>query len=221
MIEKLTTLKAEFYGTLILFTTAFSLTQLQNIKFDSPYVIPILIGLALAIGIMLFGKISGANFNPGVTINQVAAKNIEELEANNYFLGQVLGGFAALLIVLLISSFTGNKLVVYTTSSQFNILSFLKTAGYEFIAFSIFLIAIAFAKHKEMWKNALQVGGTLSIVIIAFGFINHSVHMNLIGEIPSILSIFVTKNWNILNDLIAVIIGQTTAALFIAKMFKN
>jgi glycerol uptake facilitator-like aquaporin len=221
MMEKINKIKAEFLGTLILFLVVFSLTLTNIVTISNPYAVPILVGAALAIGIMLFGKISGGNFNPGVSINQISVGNIKDSEKQDYFVGQVLGGLAALLIVLLISSFTNSKLIVPIIPSQFNILTFLQISIYEFVGFSIFLTAIAFANHKQMWKNAIQVGGTLSLVIIGFGFIGHSVHMNLIGELPAIFSISVTQNWNILANLVAVVIGQVTSAIFIARMFSK
>lgn len=57
---------------------------------------PLAIGLALAVAIMVGGKISGGHFNPAVTLMMVAAKKIRMNDAAPYVLAQVAGGMVAL-----------------------------------------------------------------------------------------------------------------------------
>jgi aquaporin Z len=54
------------------------------------------IGAALALAIYLGGSISGANFNPAVTIMLIAAKKQKMDTALPYIVAQVAGGLAAL-----------------------------------------------------------------------------------------------------------------------------
>jgi aquaporin Z len=54
------------------------------------------IGAALAVAIMLGGKISGGNYNPAVTIMMIAAGKQPMSDAIPYILAQVAGGLAAL-----------------------------------------------------------------------------------------------------------------------------
>jgi aquaporin Z len=54
------------------------------------------IGAALALAIYLGGSISGANFNPAVTIMLIAAKKQRIETALPYIVAQVAGGLAAL-----------------------------------------------------------------------------------------------------------------------------
>ena len=54
------------------------------------------IGAALAIAIMLGGKISGGNFNPAVSVMMVAAGKLNRSELLPYVIAQVLGGLTAL-----------------------------------------------------------------------------------------------------------------------------
>ena len=56
------------------------------------------IGAALAIAILVGGKISGGNFNPAVTIMLIAAKRQSINTAVPYIVAQVAGGLAALLL---------------------------------------------------------------------------------------------------------------------------
>ena len=57
---------------------------------------PLAIGLALAVAIMVGGKISGGHFNPAVSVMMVAANKLKMNEAAPYILAQVAGGLVAL-----------------------------------------------------------------------------------------------------------------------------
>jgi|TARA_B110000902_G_C14195161_1_gene545623 aquaporin Z len=57
---------------------------------------PLAIGLALAVAIMVGGKISGGHFNPAVSVMMVAAKKLRMNEAAPYILAQIAGGLVAL-----------------------------------------------------------------------------------------------------------------------------
>ena len=57
---------------------------------------PLAIGLALAIAIMVGGKISGGHFNPAVSIMMVAAKKLRMNDAAPYILAQIAGGLVAI-----------------------------------------------------------------------------------------------------------------------------
>ena len=54
------------------------------------------IGAALAIAIMLGGKIPGGNFNPAVSIMMAAAGKLPKKDVVPYILAQIAGGLAAL-----------------------------------------------------------------------------------------------------------------------------
>ena len=53
------------------------------------------IGAALAVAILVGGKISGGNFNPAVTIMMAVAGKLPMNEVLPYILAQVAGGLAA------------------------------------------------------------------------------------------------------------------------------
>lgn len=54
------------------------------------------IGAALAIAVMLGGKISGGNYNPAVSVMMVAAGKLPKSDLLPYIIAQVLGGLTAL-----------------------------------------------------------------------------------------------------------------------------
>jgi aquaporin Z len=57
---------------------------------------PLAIGLALAVAIMVGGKISGGNFNPAVSVMMAAAGKLNKADLLPYIVAQVAGGLAAL-----------------------------------------------------------------------------------------------------------------------------
>jgi len=54
------------------------------------------IGLALAVAIMVGGKISGGNYNPAVSIMMVAAGKLPKSDLVPYIIAQISGGLVAL-----------------------------------------------------------------------------------------------------------------------------
>ncbi|MAA76686.1 MAG: hypothetical protein CML73_01450 [Rhodobiaceae bacterium] len=57
---------------------------------------PLAIGAALAVAIMVGGKLSGGHFNPAVSVMMVRANKLPMSELLPYVLAQVVGGLAAL-----------------------------------------------------------------------------------------------------------------------------
>ena len=57
------------------------------------------IGLALAVAIMVGGKISGGNYNPAVSIMMVAAGKLPKSDLVPYIVAQVAGGLVALELI--------------------------------------------------------------------------------------------------------------------------
>ena len=57
---------------------------------------PLAIGLALAVAIMVGGKIYGGYFNPAVSVMMVGANKLKMDEAVPYILAQIAGGLVAL-----------------------------------------------------------------------------------------------------------------------------
>ena len=54
------------------------------------------IGAALAIAILVGGKVSGGDFNPAVSVMEVAGGKLPKKDLIGYILAQVAGGLAAL-----------------------------------------------------------------------------------------------------------------------------
>ena len=63
---------------------------------------PLAIGAALALAIVIGGKISGGHFNPAVRIMMVAKNKLPGAELIPYILSQIAGGLVALQLYKLV-----------------------------------------------------------------------------------------------------------------------
>ncbi|MEH0109227.1 aquaporin [Tersicoccus sp. MR15.9] len=56
---------------------------------------PVVLGLAMVVGVLAFGHISGGHFNPALTLGAAIAGRTRWVHTPFYLLGQLVGGFAA------------------------------------------------------------------------------------------------------------------------------
>ena len=83
---------AEFLGTLFFLYVILAVTaRTSNPLHDA---IPIAVGLAIPI--MIFGAISGGNFNPVVSVMMVAKGSLRSSDLLPYIVAQIAGGLVAL-----------------------------------------------------------------------------------------------------------------------------
>jgi glycerol uptake facilitator-like aquaporin len=116
-------LTAEFLGSLILTMTAISPTILGYNVLGAGIPLTVLMD-AIAVGFVLFmliealGPISGAHFNPAVTLSFMAAKSIKVNEGILYISIQFLGGFVGMLCSSLMFYQDVPKLIQISTISR-------------------------------------------------------------------------------------------------------
>ena len=94
--KKIAMILAEFLGTAIL--TAVVLAVSKSNLGALAYFVSLAAGLAVAAGTLVFGAVSGAHFNPAITIGLWSARRIKTLPALVYVAAQLLGGVAAYLL---------------------------------------------------------------------------------------------------------------------------
>ena len=106
-------LVAEAIGTFILITFGFLgvatvslLTQGQGDRLIATLVVPFSFGLGLMAAIGVGGHASGGHYNPAVTLGALFDGRVTPVSAIGYVLAQIVGGLAATLGVLVISSMT-------------------------------------------------------------------------------------------------------------------
>ncbi len=84
---------AEFLGTLML-TMMVWLTIAGAVPVPTPF----MAGLTLGLFVYLLGNVSGAHFNPAVTLGMLSINKIKLRDAGYYIVSQILGAMAAMMI---------------------------------------------------------------------------------------------------------------------------
>src|SRR5581483_3251105 len=83
---------AEFLGTAVWTVVVLAVSKST---IGIPYFVAVAAGLAVVAGTLVFRSVSGAHFNPAITIGLWSARRIKTLPAIVYIAAQLLGGIAA------------------------------------------------------------------------------------------------------------------------------
>ncbi len=92
---------AELVGTIVLASVVAVLgfIERQYIQVYLPVIAPLLIGSVVMVLVYLFGGVSGAHFNPSVTLAMVAYRRMPWKQGLVYLIAQILGAFIGLQLV--------------------------------------------------------------------------------------------------------------------------
>lgn len=138
-------------------------------------------GLVLVGLIFAYGHISGAQFNPAVTVGLLVGGKIDAVKAGAYIVAQFIGGIiAAYLVVALVGGADGAAVLGFVGEGNFNFgqtTGFLtesnvwQAAGIEAVLIFFLLSAIyQGAVYSKAGNNAaLAIGLTLAALIFATG----------------------------------------------------
>ena len=138
-------------------------------------------GLVLVGLIFAYGHISGAQFNPAVTVGLLVGGKIDAVKAGAYIVAQFIGGIiAAYLVVALVGGADGAAILGFVGEGNFNFgqtTGFLtesnvwQAAGIEAVLIFFLLSAIyQGAVYSKAGNNAaLAIGLTLAALIFATG----------------------------------------------------
>ncbi len=160
---------AEFLGTALLVLAVLSISKSS---LAIPYFIATTAGLALAMGTLVFGNVSGAHFNPAITLGLFSVRRIKAATALVYVAAQMLGGVAAYQL------FTYFVNQTWDNSGEFAARVLVAEAVGAFV-FSLGFAATLYQK-LELGKRAALVGlsfalGMLVSFVGAGGLINPAV----------------------------------------------
>ncbi len=92
-------LGAEMLGTFILVLIGAGTAAMVAVTGRGPLDVGLAYGVALMIGVVAFGAVSGAHFNPAVTIGAWLSGRLPGLDVVPYILAQIVGGIVAAGIV--------------------------------------------------------------------------------------------------------------------------
>lgn len=142
---------AELLGTFIL-----ALAVGVSLAGTFPVATPVIAGMALGLGVYTLGGVSGAHFNPAITIAAAAIRKISLKEAGFYIVAQLLGATAAAWI-----------LRMFVTPAEVVATDTLAALGGEFIGAFVFAMGVAAAIYKKISPGAsgLAIGGSLLLGI--------------------------------------------------------
>lgn len=171
--KKIAMVLAEFLGTAVLTAVVLAVSR-SNL--GVPYFVGLAAGLAIAAGTLVFGVVSGAHFNPAITIGLWSARRIKTLPAVVYVAAQMLGGIVAyLLYTYLVNTHWANagtydaRILVAESVGAF--------------VFSMGWAAAVYNK-LEVGKAAFVVGGSLFLGVLvasvsSAGFLNPAVALGM------------------------------------------
>ncbi len=167
-------LVSEFLGTGVLTLIVLSLSHSQ---LSLPYFIATAAGLTLTLMVIALADISGAVFNPAMTIGLWTVRKLKTLQALSYIIVQFLGAAAAWYLFLYFTKLTGVK----NTGTYDARLLVAEAAGTFIFAFSF---AAALYQRMSLGLRGLMVGGGLvmgSLVasLGSAGILNPAIAMSL------------------------------------------
>lgn len=101
--QRISAVGGEFVGSFFIFVAIYLVSALSPALYGpSIFLIAIATGLAYAVMTVIFGKLSGGQFNPAVTIAAMLTYKTKVIDGLCYIVAQVLGGIAAGGVVKLI-----------------------------------------------------------------------------------------------------------------------
>ncbi len=177
---------------------------------------PIAIGCILMVMVYMGGHISGAHYNPAVTLAILMRKKIEAKEAIMYMVFQLLGATLAAVFYYLISG----KIFVPSPNHDINVMK----ALFIEIAFTFALASVVLnvATHSKTAGNSfygLAIGFTVLAAAIAGGGISGGAYNPAVGTGPILLDA-VFGEAHSLSHLWLYIVGPFSGGALAAIVFK-
>lgn len=153
---------AEFVGAFFL-TLAVSLSLAVGL----PLATPIMAALTIAVFVYVLGPVSGAHFNPAVTIGLLSIKKISGSEAVGYIVAQVAAAFIAGLIA---TSMTQVHPVLIAENTP--IVGLAEALGAFVLVFGI--ASVVYGKVNTA-ASGLTIGGSLLVGVSIAGTVSNGV----------------------------------------------
>ena len=204
---------AEAIGTFALVfcgTGAIIINQETNGTVTHPG-IAIVFGLIIMVMIYAFGNISGAHFNPAVSIAFVFAKQLEVNKLFAYIIAQLTGALLASLLLKFL--FPANQLLGATLPAGSNMQSFIL----EFILSFLLMLVILHVFTKPVMLAGLAIGSVILLEAMFAGPICGASMNPARSFAPALISLHFEHLW---VYILAPVTGATFAVL-IWNFFKE
>ena len=186
---------------------------------------PIAIGIGLSILVYMGGHISGAHYNPAVSLAMIIRGEISVGECLKYVLSQCIGAVAAAYSIILLGA--DALAVVSKTDSMTSF--FLAEIIFTFLLVFVILNVATHPDTKNNQYYGLAIGLTVAAGAFSVGEISGGVFNPAVSFVPSVLSIIdpdiefaniVSHNFFIYY-LGATVIGSVIASLLFNFLLKN
>jgi glycerol uptake facilitator-like aquaporin len=164
--NKVAMLVAEFLGTAVLTLVVLSV---QRSTIGIAYFVALAAGLTVAALSYIFTNVSGAHFNPAITIGAWTARKVKTLPAISYIVAQLLGGWAAYVIYTYFVNSSLQKIGGNFTA---------RVLVAEAIGMLVFAFIWAAVAAQKLSANIVGAGLTLGIIVASaasIGFLNPAV----------------------------------------------
>lgn len=201
MINKL---KIEFLGTFFLLLTVAATGN------------PIAVGAVLVALVYMGGYISGAHYNPAVTITMLVTKKIKSSEAIKYIATQFIAGLLAAAVYHIIA---GKKVIPAIASTSNFTSAFLIELLSTFLLCSVILHVAATDKTKGNNYYGIAIGFTLMAIAFIAGPISGGAFNPAVGAGPLFYDI-ANVGSHMLN-IAVYIIAPTSGGILAGLMYKS
>ncbi|MEM1043825.1 MAG: aquaporin [Bacteroidota bacterium] len=168
---------AEFIGTFFLvFSGTSAILGSVLAGYDGTVAVPFAFGLALVVGIFAVGHISGAHFNPAVTIAFAVGRHFPWGQVGPYIAAQLLGGLAASGVLALAfgaaDGFTAGPTVPGDAAAALgSVLPVLLAEFFATFLLMFVITAVATDTRIEGIPAGLAIGFTVAAMAFATGWI--------------------------------------------------
>jgi aquaporin Z len=177
---------------------------------------PIAIGAMLMVMVYMGGHISGAHYNPAVSIAMIIRGLLSVKEAINYILSQLSGAILAALLV----NWLGGAVMEIAPRNSASVLQILVVEA--IFTFALVLVILNVATNPKTEGNSyygLAIGLTIMAAAFAGGGISGGVYNPAVGIGP-ILVDAIMGDGNTLSNLWYYLVGPITGAVLATYVYK-
>ncbi len=173
---------------------------------------PLAIGVMLMVMVYMGGHISGAHYNPAVSIAMILRGLLTTKEAINYILSQLAGAFLAAIFV----QWVGGAVMEVGPSNTASVLQILSVEA--IFTFALVLVILNVATNPKTEGNSyygLAIGFTIMAGAFAGGGISGGAYNPAVGTGPILVDVIMGEGNTISNFwyyLVGPIVGAVTAA---------
>lgn len=207
-------LVTEFIGTFFLV-----LTICLTVAAGTPFA-PVAIGAALMVMVFMGGHVSGAHYNPAVTVAVFLRGRCSAAEVVPYWIMQLAGAFAAAAVG---NYLTGKPLVVApgldANGITFGVMPALVVE--VLFTFALALVVLNVATAKGTANNSfygLAIGFTVTVGAFAGGAISGGAFNPAVGVGPNLFALM--KSGAAVSHIWIYIVGPVVGAILAAVVFK-